>query len=177
MISTSLLIAVSFLLHVSAAPSFQAPPPAKGDNGKTGGIFDAGDSINITVFLSGKGGNPFRPGSPAPAASAPKQAPNKDSGTGWASMLDALTKRVGAVAKGGTCASLEVILGGVMGGRGAEAVTSGTLTPEQWAHPGTGPYPAHYLTINVESPCEIPFPNTSRHASAREDNICTKDPA
>jgi hypothetical protein len=135
------IVAAALLLNAHAAPFFLAAPPAKGDNGKTGGIFGAGDAMNMSSFL-GKGGKSSSP-SPVSSSSGSAQvssgAPKKDAGPGWLSML-------GALAKGGSGASLESALGGVMGGRGAEAVVGGTLTSEQWAHPGTGPYPARYLT-------------------------------
>jgi hypothetical protein len=135
------LVTAVLLINVHAAPSYIVATPAKGDNGKTGGIFGAGDGMNMTSFL-GKGGKSLSP-SPVGFSPGSTQAssgePKKNAGPGWSSML-------GALAKGGSDASLESALGGVMGGRGAEAVVGGTLTPEQWAHPGTGPYPARYLT-------------------------------
>jgi dienelactone hydrolase len=42
--------------------------------------------------------------------------------------------------------ALETALGAAFGGKGSEAVTGGTLTEKQWAHPGTGPYPAKFFT-------------------------------
>jgi hypothetical protein len=115
-----------------------------GDNGAVGGIFGMSSTRNLNMLgKTGKGYSPTAPqmsdkGTNLLSSLLPKLA---GKGNGESSIGGLL----GAIGKGGDIA-LEKALGGAFGGKGAEGVTSGTLTDEQWAHPGTGPYPAKYFT-------------------------------
>jgi hypothetical protein len=115
-------------LFILGVPLVQAQaPPASGDNGAIGGIFGAGNAMNIGMLgKSGKG---------IPSLGKSGKGPG---GKGFGGIL-------GALGKAGDV-DLETALGGAFGGKGAEGVTGSTLTPEQWAHPGTGPYPAKFFT-------------------------------
>lgn len=92
---------------------------------------------------TGKGYSPTSPELPGKGTSLlssllPKLAGKGSGEAGIGGLL-------GALGKSGDMA-LDKALGGAFGSKGPEAVTGGTLTDEQWADPGTGPYPAKYFT-------------------------------
>ena len=119
-------------------------PPVSGDNGAVGGIFGMSSVRNPNMLgKTGKGYSPTLPelsgkGTSLLSSLLPKLA-GKDSGQAGIGGL------LGALGKSGDMA-LEQALGGAFGSKGPEAATVGTLTDEQWADPGTGPYPAKYFT-------------------------------
>jgi hypothetical protein len=156
-------------LLFAGVPLVQAQAPlVSGDNGAVGGIFGA-KSINLGSMLGTTGksyssssiGGISGVGVPVLGSLLPKLA---GKGSGLSGLL-------GALGKGGDMA-LDKAIGGAFGSKGAEGVTGNTLTPEQWAHPGTGRYPAKYFTgISSNQPGEL-F-SRFRPVVAGENNLRT----
>ena len=141
-LSKSIMLLTLFLV---GAPLVQAQaPPINGDNGAVGGIFGMSSTRNLnTLGKTGKGYSPAAPEMSGKGANLLSSLLPKLVGKGAGE--SGIGGLLGALGKSGDMA-LEKALGGAFGSKGPEGVTTGTLTDEQWADPGTGPYPAKYFT-------------------------------
>jgi hypothetical protein len=131
------------LLFAGAPLARAQAPPVSGDNGAVGGIFDMSNTRNLNML--GKTGNTYSPTAPELSGKGTNLLSSLLPKLGGKGTQSGLAGLLGAPGKGGDIA-LDKALGGAFGSKGPEAVTGGTLTDEQWANPGTGPYPAKYFT-------------------------------